>query len=210
MTTATDSPPLVPAEAPSARVGSGHLVLPPGAVVLDACCGGRMMWFVKAHPAAIYMDKRAETVRWEADEARSGRDDKKHRKRELCVGPDVVGDFTAMPFADESFALVVFDPPHFDSLGENSRLAKTYGRLFGDWRCEISEGFKECFRVLRTHGTLIFKWNSTDIPLADILALTPEQPLFGHTTGRQAKTHWVTFLKQNHVLGESHENLRKP
>jgi SAM-dependent methyltransferase len=156
-----------------------------------------MMWFDKDHPAALYMDKRAEVVKWEADETIPGKDTKKHRARELVIAPDVVADFTAMPFPDESFSLVVFDPPHFNSLGENSRLAKTYGRLVGDWECEIHAGFRECFRVLKVHGTLIFKWNSTDIPLAKILELAEVSPLFGHTTGRQAKTHWVTFLKQN-------------
>lgn len=165
--------------------------------ILDACCGGRMMWFDKASPLALYMDKRRETVKWETHETIPGKEDKKHRKRDLEIAPDVLGDFTEMPFPNDSFHLIAFDPPHFDSLGENSRLAKTYGRLFGDWETDLAAGFKECFRVLKPFGTLIFKWNSTDIPLERVLALSPETPLFGHTTGRQAKTHWVTFMKQN-------------
>ena len=28
--------------------------------ILDACCGGRMMWFDKQHPNAIYIDFRKE------------------------------------------------------------------------------------------------------------------------------------------------------
>lgn len=28
------------------------------AKILDACCGGRMFWFDKAHPDAVYMDNR--------------------------------------------------------------------------------------------------------------------------------------------------------
>lgn len=151
--------------------------------VLDACCGGRMMWFDKANPMALFQDKRREVVRaWNYD-------------REMEVDPDVLGDFTKMEFPDDTFHLVVFDPPHFDSLGENSRTAQMYGRLFGDWDCEIGAGFRECFRVLKPFGTLIFKWNSYDIPLARILELAPVPPLFGHTTGRQALTHWVTFMK---------------
>ena len=39
-----------------------HLVsqhfLPPGKFILDACCGGRMMWTNKNHPNAIYIDNR--------------------------------------------------------------------------------------------------------------------------------------------------------
>jgi len=157
------------------------LGLPP---VLDACCGSRMFWFERENPAALFMDKRAEE-----HVLSDGRD--------LVISPDLIADFTNMPFPDASFYLVVFDPPHMSSLGANSWLAKKYGRLIGEWRDDIKEGFAECLRVLKPNGTLIFKWNTTDIPLAEVLALAPIPPLFGHTTGRQAKTIWVTFLKPN-------------
>jgi len=143
-----------------------------------------MFWFDLKNPAALYMDKRRET----------------HTLcdgRQLNVEPDIVADFTKMPFPNDSFYLVVFDPPHMNSLGGNSWLAKKYGRLIGDWRDEIREGFAECVRVLKPNGTLVFKWNTTDIPLSEVLALAPLPPLFGHTTGRQAKTVWVTFMKPN-------------
>lgn len=141
-----------------------------------------MFWFNRANPAALYMDKRRE----------------KHTLcdgRELVINPDVLADFTAMPFPDDSFYLVVFDPPHMNSLGENSWLARKYGRLIGDWRDALRAGFSECVRVLRPNGTLIFKWNETDIKLDEVLSLAPLEPLFGHTTGRQAKTVWVAFMK---------------
>jgi len=163
-------------------VGSMRLLgFPP---VLDACCGSRMFWFDHKNPAALFMDKREE----------------KHvlsDGRDLEISPDVVADFTKMPFPDNTFFLVVFDPPHMNSLGANSWLAKKYGRLIGDWHDEIAEGFRECLRVLKPNGTLVFKWNTTDIPLEEVLALAPIRPLFGHTTGRQAKTIWATFLKPN-------------
>lgn len=41
-------------------------------------------------------------------------------ERRLTVDPDVVADFTKMPFDDESFYLVVFDPPHLRQAGETS------------------------------------------------------------------------------------------
>jgi hypothetical protein len=162
----------------SGLVGVGG-VLPP---MLDACCGSRMFWFNRSNPLALYMDKREEQhVLCDG--------------RELKISPDVVADFTDMPFPDESFWLVVFDPPHMNSLGANSWLAKKYGRLIGDWRDDLREGFAECFRVLKTNGTLVFKWNTTDISLDEVLALAPCPPVFGHTTGRQAKTVWATFFK---------------
>ncbi len=150
--------------------------------ILDACCGARMMWFDRNNPLATFVDKRKETL-----PLCDG--------RILDVNPDIVADFTNLPFEDETFYLVVFDPPHMTSLGENSWLAKKYGRLIGEWRDEISEGFKECFRVLRNNGTLIFKWNSTDVPLSEILKLVDQQPAFGHTGGRHIKTHWLCFFK---------------
>jgi len=158
------------------------LVRPP---VLDACCGGRMMWFNKRNPLAIFQDRRKATVTW----------DEGNTNRILEINPDIIGDFTEMDFPDESFYLVVFDPPHFRTLGENSRTAKMYGKLFADYETEIASGFRECFRVLKPFGTLIFKWNSTEIPLSKILKLAKVPPLFGHTTGRQAKTHWIAFIK---------------
>ena len=42
-----------------------------------------------------------------------------------------------------------------------------------------------------------FKWCEDEIPVSQILALTPERPLFGHRRGKRQKTHWVTFMKHN-------------
>lgn len=115
--------------------------------------------------------------------------------RELKINPDVVANFTDMPFPDETFQLVVFDPPHMTSLGSKSWMAKKYGRLANGWQEMLSAGFSECLRVLKPNGSLIFKWNETDVKLSDVLKLAPMPPLFGHTTGRQQKTIWVTFFK---------------
>ena len=153
--------------------------------VLDACCSSRMMWFDRNDERAVFMDKRELT-----ETLCDG--------RILEVKPDVVADFTDMPFAEESFRLVVFDPPHMTSLGEKSWLAKKYGRLFGHWESEISEGFRECFRVLKPGGVLIFKWNDVDVPQDRVLALCPQKPLFGHTTRVGAgETVWFTFIKDD-------------
>ena len=54
--------------------------------------------------------------------------------RELIIKPDVIMDFRNMPFEDNTFSLVVFDPPHLVRAGENSWLAKKYGRLPKDWK----------------------------------------------------------------------------
>lgn len=158
------------------------------ATILDACCGSRMFWFDRSDPRAMFVDNRNEIYELPDKSSRGG-------KRTLIIRPDVVADFTALPFPDNRFALVVFDPPHLVRNGERGWLAKKYGKLKGDWKTELRQGFAECFRVLKPEGVLVFKWNENDVPVSQILALTPEQPLFGNRCGKNAKSHWIIFLK---------------
>jgi len=160
-----------------------------GKAVLDACCGSRMFWFDRADERAVFMDNREETHILRDSSSRGG-------QRFLEVKPDVIGDFASMTFPDESFSLVVFDPPHLARVGRNGWQAKKYGKLPKDWQDLIKRGFAECFRVLRPNGTLIFKWNEHEIPVSQILALTPERPLIGQRCGKTAKTHWIVFMKR--------------
>lgn len=153
--------------------------------VLDPCSGSRMMWFDKSDQRCLFGDMR--------DECHSLKD--RQYQRHLKIHPDVRLDFRRLPFADGTFKLVVFDPPHLVRAGKKSWLALKYGRLGDDWRDDLSKGFSECFRVLENGGVLIFKWNEDQIKVPEILALTPEKPLFGHPTGRHGRTHWFTFLK---------------
>lgn len=151
--------------------------------ILDVCCGSRMFWFNKNHPDVVYQD-----IRSEEHILCDG--------RKLEVKPDVVADFRNMPYEDNTFKLVVFDPPHLLKAGEQSWLAKKYGLLSENWKEDIRQGFKECFRVLEPNGVLIFKWNEDQVKVKDILKLTDVKPLFGHTTGRHGKTHWITFMRE--------------
>lgn len=119
----------------------------------------------------------------------------KNARQHDCT-PDLVMDFRNLDLPDKSFKLVIFDPPHFSSLGEKSYMAIKYGRLDKKtWRFDLQKGFAECFRVLKPDGILIFKWNEYDIKLSEVLKLTPMKPLFGHPSGKTQKTHWVTFMK---------------
>jgi SAM-dependent methyltransferase len=162
----------------------GPAMSAPTPSVLDACCGSRMFWFDRSDPRALFVDKRRETCHADTREGR----------REIVVNPDILADFTQLPFPDCAFALVVFDPPH-TSAGPNSWTRKKYGSLSPEWRGDISRGFAECFRVLAPLGTLIFKWNEHRIPVSTVLQLTPEKPLFGQRCGTTARTHWIVFQK---------------
>ena len=119
--------------------------------------------------------------------------------RQLIIKPDILGDFRNIPFEDETFRLVVFDPPHLASLGKNSWLCKKYGILSGTgWKQDIACGFRECFRVLKPHGILVFKWSEEEIQLSKIIPLSPIPPLFGYRGGRIGKTHFLVFSKEKY------------
>lgn len=158
-------------------------------LILDPCCGSRSYWFNRNDPRAVFGDVRHETVVVKDQSHKEG------GTRTLHIEPDVLLDFRKLPYADGTFKLVSFDPPHLVRTGPRSWLAAKYGKLRKEWREDIRSGFSECFRVLAPDGVLIFKWNETQIPLGDVLALTDQQPLFGHPSGKRGKTHWVVFMK---------------
>ena len=161
--------------------------------VLDACCGSRAMWFNRADSRALYIDKRSETIT----------EILPTRNQQVEIKPDQICDFTDMPFPDNTFSLVVLDPPHVQREQPLGNITKRYGCLNGDWRGMLRDGFSECFRVLKPSGILVFKWSSVQFALKKILELTPEKPLFGHQSGKRMNTHWVCFMKQESpVLGE--------
>ena len=148
--------------------------------ILDACCGSKMFWFDKKNENTVFMDNRT-------------LEDTLCDGRRLVIKPDVIADFKDIPFEDNTFYLVVFDPPHLKQAGENSWLAKKYGTLDKQtWPQDIQQGFNECMRVLKPNGTLIFKWNEEQIKLKDILKVIEYKPLFGN---KRAKTHWLVFMK---------------
>jgi SAM-dependent methyltransferase len=164
-----------------------------GKIVLDACCGGRMMWFDKSDDRSLFADCRSEDLDVSHCTTNPGK---------KSVRPDQIHDFRNMPYDDESFHHVVFDPPHVRGISMKSVTGFSYGSLDKDtWRNDIRAGLSECFRVLKPNGTLIFKWNEVDIALREILQLTDEKPLYGHRSGKSAKTHWVAFIKASNESG---------
>lgn len=158
--------------------------------VLDVCCGPRMMWFDKKNPLAVFLDKRSETIT-----VRDRSHGKEDGTRTVSVQPDIVASFTDLPFGDCSFRLVAFDPPHLERAGPKSWLAAKYGKLPGNWREDLKKGFEECFRVLCPGGTLVFKWNETQIKTKEVIALCPYPPLFGQVSGAKGLTHFLVFMK---------------
>ena len=153
-------------------------------LILDVCCGPRMMWFDKQHEHTIYVDQRIEHPGFIP--ARPNTD----------VRPDIIADFRNLPFPDNRFKLVVMDPPHIHSSGPLFRMTMNFGKLEKDtWFYDIRKGVNECFRVLEDYGILIFKWNETQISKVDVLKAIKHKPLFGHPVKSKIPTHWMTFMK---------------
>ena len=128
-------------------------------LILDACCGPRMMWFDKRNPQAVFMDIR----------------DEEHilcDGRSLEVHPDVIGDFRSIPFEDATFRLVVFDPPHLVRLGDNSYMAHKYGKLLSTWETDLKQGFDECMRVLKPEVTGV----RGDVEFHAVLSVACQRP----------------------------------
>lgn len=158
--------------------------------VLDATCGSRMIWFNKNNELAVFVDKReldCEAI-WTSGDGKA--------TRYCSIYPDIIADFTNLPFEDNTFYHVVFDPPHLIQGGDNAWMVKKYGKLNKDtWKQVLHDGFTECMRVLKPYGTLIFKWNETQIPVKDVIAAIGARPLYGNRSGKQGKTHWMAFIK---------------
>ncbi len=150
--------------------------------VVDVCCGGRMFWFNKKNPDVLFLDNR-----------KLSKGEIKLRLS-FSVKPDKMMDFRNLKFPDKTFKLVVFDPPHLRKVGEQSWMCKKYGKLSKNWEYDLARGFKECWRVLKNDGVLIFKWSEKDVKLSKVLSLFDKKPLFGHTTFNH-KTHWICYMK---------------
>ena len=152
-------------------------------LILDPASGSRMFWFDKTNENVLFTDQRTE-----------------HHilcdGRTLNISPDMEMDFRDMTgIKDNSFYHVVLDPPHMVKLGKSSWMAKKYGILNTTWREDIKAGINECMRVLKPHGTFVFKWNEDQIKVSEILGLIDYKPLYGHKSGRHSKTHWLVFMK---------------
>lgn len=159
-------------------------------MILDACCGSKMFYFDKNNKNVLYVDNRKveNEIIWTSKNGK--------KVRTINIMPDIVADFQNLPFDNESFYHVVFDPPHLVNVGDNAYMFKKYGRLPKNWRDFLKKGFNECWRVLKSNGTIVLKWNATQIPTEKIIEAIGRRPLYGNKCGRQNKTHWMIFFKE--------------
>lgn len=155
--------------------------------VLDATCGGRQGWITKTYPHALYMDIRVRPPGFV------------EQRPNFSVLPEVRGDFATMPFEDDRFNMVYYDPPHVirKESNENSWVSQKYGTLLMEnWKAVILDGLLDCWRVLCSGGCLIFKWSDVDEEGKQVIDMFPHKPLFGTRSGKDNNTIWYCFYKR--------------
>lgn len=82
--------------------------------ILDPMCGSRMFYFDKNNKSVLFGDIRDET-HWT------------RQYKKLEIHPDQIMDARDLEFPDNSFHLVILDPPHLINCGKTSDMAKSYG-----------------------------------------------------------------------------------
>jgi SAM-dependent methyltransferase len=169
----------------------------PNEDVLDATCGGRSIWHPenKERDDTLYVDKREDSNPLKREEFG-------YEPRNYSIEPDEVEDYRNLPYSNESFNLVVFDPPHAirgDGMKTLSGVTtRKYGALHAEtWQEDLRAGFNELWRVLKPTGTLIFKFADESADFSEVLELAPTTPLFGTSVnnGKNVETRWFTFYK---------------
>jgi len=146
--------------------------------ILDLSAGKRSIWFDRLYKDTVFVDIRPE------------------------VHPTVVADTTELPFANEFFDFIVFDPPHVTH-GPGSTMAQYYGAFPAEVIRDIVKlSAKEAFRVAKDDSFMAFKWNDHDVKLQRILQLMEGwEPLFGQKVAGRDKhrsgSYWVLLRKRS-------------
>lgn len=149
--------------------------------ILDPACGGKMFYIDKNDPDVLFGDIR----KWSGSLCDG---------RVFTVSPDMEMDYRNLPFPDATFSMVIFDPPHLTRVGPNGWQRIKYGVLTENWQEELELGFKECFRVLKAEGVLIFKWSEVHLLTKDVLKLAPYRPVI-MDKGHGKSSRWAIFMK---------------
>lgn len=146
--------------------------------VLDCSAGLRGMWLDKHFPSAVYVDIRSE------------------------VSPDLVASSTCLPFHNETFDLILFDPPHHN-VGASGEWSLDYGVFTTAEILNLCRRtFPELRRVVKPAGVVLFKWNDHSIGLSRVMP-DPETGLVplvaqrvAYHTKHASVTTWVTLVRK--------------
>jgi len=166
-------------------------------MILDATCGFKSTWFDKENEKTVFLDHRKLQPFVCSD------------MRNWAVLPTVQAKWQHLPFRDDVFTCVYFDPPHIISKANpKMRMAVKYGTLDPwTWRDTIKKAFKEFMRVLKPTGILVLKWNETSKSLDEFLKCSPLKPLFGTPTKHNSRHQTWFVVFQNNVFNSEKSKL---
>lgn len=171
-------------------------------MILDATAGNRTMWKHKKCEGIIYSDI----------------------EKNLKVKPTIFADNRQLPFRDETFSTIFFDPPHDIGVDDSDiltmgkfalkearatekRLHTYYGLYYiktvDDMIKLLYYTQKEFMRILKYSGLLWLKWNDVAMQLNRVLAIFADwkilliipQTSTSHTMGTK-QTYWVCMIKE--------------
>lgn len=162
--------------------------------ILDATAGYKGIWYQKNHPFVTFMDIRSGSFNTKTINMPF------KSSRKFKIEPDVVSEWKDAPFPDNSFDMIIFDPPHliWKHNKKPSSMDKAYGYFTIDtWRNEMKQGIDKLFKILKPEGIFILKWCEVGASIDDVLKLFPYKPLFGSNTKSKGHTanYWIVFLK---------------
>lgn len=162
-------------------------------MILDATCGLKEMWFQKDAEDVVYLDMRHGAIAYTEDKFKL-----LPELRNQYIKPTIIGDNRNLPFKNNSFTMVLYDPPHIISKEANDILSMKYSVLSPiTWTMDMSSAIKELFRVLKPNGFFVFKWSEHSRALKEALKLFPYKPLFGTNVSYKNKTWWIVFRKDS-------------
>jgi SAM-dependent methyltransferase len=159
--------------------------------VLDATAGGKHIWHedMKGSDKVVFCDRRV-VAPGEIEQ-----------QPNWSVQPDIAADYRCLPFSENTFDLICFDPPHRVRDGGMQTLSgiieTKYGALRAQrWQADLREAFEELWRVLQQGGVLTVKWNDAMRDDDSVLEQLPKTPLYGTNTAKEnTDTSWWVFHK---------------
>jgi len=173
-------------------------------MILDACCGGKSMYhslnnqFTQDEIVYIDIRKGTFTCPYKGTIA-------------AVIKPTILADCKHLPFRDNTFRLIIFDPPHLSTLWK-SDLEARYGSIdVANFRLMLRAVNEEFYRVLKIQGILLTKTldrqrrSSYMRPfLSNFKCLLDiDYRSKGKENTSQNTTHWHVFIKKTSVPLES-------
>ncbi len=166
---------------------------PPKKLILDATAGNRHIWGKDKFPEnVVFMDK----------------------ELNLRMPPDVIATWNKIPFPDNYFECVIFDPPqtiatgkspiHHDPMERES--GHGGGACWWGWFWSKGQMSREIYQAqkefARVSSRLCFKWNDSLVDIDQILTLFDKwivqfkQEFNSRTNRSKSKTWWIKMVRK--------------